>query len=98
MRFSAVEAGFLHTIARTTDGAIYTWGNDGEGQLGTTGGNTLAPVQVGTDSTWTVVAAGLRSTCGIRAGELLCWGDNEYGNVGDGSAIIEAPVQVLPAP
>jgi hypothetical protein len=45
----AVAAGGLHTIALKTDGTVWTWGYNGEGQLGdgsTT--NQTAPIQVST--------------------------------------------------
>lgn len=35
--------------------------------------------------TYTDVAVGEGSTCVIKARELLCWGNNEYGQLGDGT-------------
>ncbi|MSR19350.1 MAG: hypothetical protein EXR91_00005 [Gemmatimonadetes bacterium] len=47
------------------------------------------------------LAAGSSHTCGISGGQVLCWGDNRFGQVGDASTEGRAqPVQVvgLPAP
>jgi alpha-tubulin suppressor-like RCC1 family protein len=46
----------------------------------------------------TDVAVGYEHTCAIRAGELLCWGSNEYGQLGLGSSepkIASNPTTVL---
>ncbi len=43
--------------------------------------NSGVPVQVGTDSTWTQVAAGVGDTCGIKSdGTLWCWGADSHGD------------------
>ena len=36
---------------------------------------------------WTAVDTGLDHHCGIRDGEARCWGDNGYGQIGDGTTI-----------
>ena len=53
------------------------WGRNAEGELGRSDAALFAaPVQVGTDSGWTAVAAGRQHTCGINRGHARCWGDN----------------------
>jgi alpha-tubulin suppressor-like RCC1 family protein/endonuclease/exonuclease/phosphatase family metal-dependent hydrolase len=72
-------------------GALYCWGRNTYGQLGTGGTSPGpdAPARVGS-STWRQVSAGGSTTCGIRADRaLLCWGLNHRGQVGDGD---RAPV------
>ncbi|MEP9413586.1 protein kinase [Gordonia sp. VNQ95] len=47
---------------------------------------------------WTAVSAGGSVTCGIKGGTLLCWGDNDYGSIGDGTATdrtVPTPVKGL---
>lgn len=34
---------------------------------------------------WTTVSAGENHTCGIRGGRIYCWGDNQFGQLGDGT-------------
>jgi alpha-tubulin suppressor-like RCC1 family protein len=37
-------------------------------------------------SGWTSVTSGDDHTCGIRVGRIYCWGDDTYGQLGDGAA------------
>ena len=57
--------------------------------------NRSSPVQLGTLS-WNSVAAGLWSTVGItNNGVLYAWGDNTYGQLGDGTTINKSyPVSI----
>jgi len=76
----AIAAGNRHACA-VRGGALYCWGDNRSDQAGafaTTSSNRrfTTPHLVGTDRDWTAVAAGMRHTCGIRAGgALYCWGD-----------------------
>lgn len=58
-------------------------------------GATPAP-ELGND--WKVVSAGSVHTCGIRtSGRLYCWGDDEFGQVGNGppfSPFVDTPTEV----
>ncbi len=75
-----VATGERHTCARRADDSVACWGGNLYGQLGTgeTGLRT-APVRVGTDADWDRVACGSDYTCGLRAGNLLCWGNLSFG-------------------
>ena len=90
--WSAVAAGTLHTCAIThPDGALYCWGSNRGGQLGDgTFIDTITPVRVAPGTQWRAIATSSYvsqgNTCGIQSdGSLWCWGDNGYGQVGDGS-------------
>jgi prepilin-type N-terminal cleavage/methylation domain-containing protein len=36
---------------------------------------------------WTAIWAGYESTCGVANGTLYCWGNNQYGKIGDGTTV-----------
>ncbi|MEZ4871587.1 MAG: RCC1 domain-containing protein [Bdellovibrionales bacterium] len=39
---------------------------------------------VDSSGTWTQISAGDENACGIKDDALYCWGDREFGQVGDG--------------
>jgi alpha-tubulin suppressor-like RCC1 family protein len=89
-----------HMCAIKTNGTLWCWGNNEDGQLGL--GDTInrnVPTQVGTDTTWRSGAAGIASTCAIKlvAGHntLWCWGANGEGQMGNGTSgsDVLSPVQ-----
>jgi alpha-tubulin suppressor-like RCC1 family protein len=96
----AVAAGGSHSIALKSDGTVWAWGSNEDGQLGTgaTGGNDrTSPVQVKGMDGATAVAAGLYHTLALKSdGSVWAWGSNEFGQVGNDSASSTAsPVLVL---
>jgi len=93
----SVDAGANHTCARKTDGTVWCWGWNLDGQLGNgTNTDTNAPVQVGVDTDWVALATGRSHTCAIKTnGTLWCWGWNFYGQLGNGTnTSTNSPVQV----
>jgi alpha-tubulin suppressor-like RCC1 family protein len=87
--WASVSAGFADTCATRTDGSLYCWGSNGNGQLGL--GNTTdqhQPAQVTTPSGtgWSSVGTGYQHVCATRTdGTLYCWGDGRNGRLGQGS-------------
>ena len=78
-------------------GALWCWGRGLEGQLGDGQQSSVnAPIQTGasTGTMWSTVSAGHTHTCAIHNAELFCWGDNAFGQLGDGST---SPFPVIPA-
>ena len=103
--WTSVSAGGSHSMAITTLGALFAWGSNSNGQLGTTAiaatgdpttTNRSSPQQVGSSS-WTSVNAGGSHTIANRYGDnqLFTWGFNTQGQLGSGvTAARSSPVQV----
>ncbi|WP_412745437.1 fibronectin type III domain-containing protein [Krasilnikovia sp. MM14-A1004] len=87
-----IASGNEQTCGLGSNGRAYCWGYNGSGELGdgTTTGQS-APVEVAAGAipggvTLTGIASGIQSNCGLGSnGHAYCWGDNTYGQVGDGS-------------
>ena len=101
---TAIACGALHTIALKGDGTVWTWGNNGVGQLGDgTETDRLTPLQVlGTGGVGfltgiTAIAGGVFYTIAIKEdGTVWTWGDNSFGQLGNGTDIEgRTPLQVL---
>jgi len=79
-----------------TDGTLWTWGYNLNGQLGVGNiTNYSSPVQVGTLTTWKQVVC-KSATYAIKTdGTLWAWGDNSSGQLGIGNRTsYSSPVQV----
>ncbi len=88
--FTAITGGKYYTCGILSNGSAYCWGQGDFGQLGD--GNTSAhnegnPVPVNmTPNNFTAITAGYYHTCGILSnGSAYCWGQGEYGQLGDGN-------------
>lgn len=89
--------GTVHAIL--LDGTLWGWGqNSGHLGIGFTPAIsfTSTAVQIGTDADWLAVSDGDTHAMALKTdGTLWCWGDNNYGAVGDGTAIWRwEPVQI----
>ena len=94
--FVAIASGAGHALALKADGSLWSWGSNGNGELGLR--DTLAqpgfvlspatPAQVLVDSAdsdedWTAVAAGDAHSLALKAdGTLWSWGSNSRGQLG----------------
>lgn len=84
--------------ATKTDGTLWTWGSNYQGQLGTNdaGGYRSSPVQVGALANWTTVSFGAQSCFAIKTDKTLwSWGNGYQGHLGQNTtANISSPTQV----
>ena len=98
--FAGVTAGLgSHSCGRTPSGATYCWGADVFGALGngSAGASSLPAPVSGAHAFEQVVAGGfIGHTCALKdGGAAWCWGENERGQVGDGSTVDRfEPVEV----
>ena len=104
----ALAGGFRHFIALTRDGTVWTWGENARGQCGD--GDTKyrdTPFQVKGLTGVTAVDADSNmpednptgrghSMALKRDGTVWTWGDNQYGQLGNGASMNQlTPVQVV---
>lgn len=86
----SAAAGYFHTCVRFAPGPgqdparnVVCYGTDDSGELGTGAPGATGPVAAGVPGGFVELAAGDNSTCGMGAGgEVLCWGQNVYGALG----------------
>jgi len=99
---SAISAGNTHNVALKIDGTIWSWGNNGIGQLGLGDTNSAdVPTQIGVysvnsdgfpilisaDSDWAQTASGFAYNLGRKTNNTLwSWGNNDSGQLGLGDS------------
>jgi len=93
-----VSTCWYHSAAIKTDGTLWVWGDN---QVGALGDGTLdtksSPVQTITAGTnWKQVAVGGYFTTAIKTdGTLWTWGNNDSGQLGDGTSVNKStPIQI----
>jgi alpha-tubulin suppressor-like RCC1 family protein len=96
----AIGAGAYHSLALKSDGTVWAWGYNGSGQLGD--GTTKSrnkPVQVlNLTGISKIACKGNGHSLALRKsdGTVWAWGDNTYGELGDGTNTSRStPVQVI---
>jgi alpha-tubulin suppressor-like RCC1 family protein len=84
----AITAAGFHTCVLLETGAMQCWGSNGAGQLGDgTTVSRLTPTIVRTSAQQIqAITSGASHTCALMtAGNIACWGDNRWGQLGDGT-------------
>jgi alpha-tubulin suppressor-like RCC1 family protein len=95
---AAIASGQDHSLALKTDGALWAWGQNSDGQLGDgTLTSRATPVQVAALSNVETAAGGGYHTLAVTAdGTVWAWGENGYGQLGDGTLTSHStPAQVV---
>jgi alpha-tubulin suppressor-like RCC1 family protein len=98
----AIGLGSSHSCA-SVPGGLRCWGYNGEDALGLGATSLTAPLPtavVGISAAPTSVAGGQDHSCAVVNGTVLCWGNNEKGQLGVGDLVArQAPAAVsgLPA-
>ena len=99
-RAVALGVGAEHACVLTNTGGVKCWGNNHFGAVGD--GSTTAirstPVDVaGLTSGIIAITAGIAHSCALTAGGgVKCWGDNEFGQLGDGTTTNRStPIDVI---
>ena len=100
-RWKAVSTGYSGTCAITETGDGYCWRDNRSGELGI-GADAASlpftgmPMKIAGNLRWDAIQFGEYHVCGLtRSRDVWCWGNNERGQLGDGTfANRNAPVQV----
>lgn len=97
-QITSIGRGFEFTCLTTASGSAYCAGKNADGQLGDgTQANSAAMVQVTgvSEHRFDLVAAGFWHACGLTLkGEIYCWGESGYGQMGNGDSPESTPVPV----
>ncbi len=99
---TAIAAGDGHSLALTSSGQVLAWGWNFYGQLGngtTTNSSTPVPVSLPSGTTVTAIAVGFYHSLALTSsGQVLAWGWNFYGQLGNGTTTTTTSCQCIPTP
>lgn len=93
--WATIACGARSSFAIKTDGTLWAWGRNGNGQLGLGDVNyRSSPTQVGSLTNWSKISAGYGSALAIKTdGTLWSWGSPATG-LGGGFPQHSSPVQI----
>lgn len=96
---AAIAAGGDHSLALKSDGTVWAWGSNYQGELGdgTTVGTRSSPVPVSNLTGVIALASGFQHSLALKSdGTVWAWGTEGNGQLGDGqmSGTIRTPGQV----
>ena len=105
IEFERVTGGKAHTCARSTAGSVYCWGYNDFGQAGVDpepDGRGDPTVRSVLPSTTPVVAqagsveANKNHSCAVTGSGLLCWGNNDFGQIAQDPATVPYSFEPVP--
>ncbi len=97
-KITSISFGTNHSSAITSDGRLFMWGSNFQGQLGinSLGGNSLIPVDITANFSLNVGEKILQASLGgdhtlavTTEGRVFSWGNNSYGQLGLGTWSID---------
>lgn len=94
---TAIAAGSAHSLALDSEGSVWAWGRNSNGQLGDgTTARKTSPIQVPGVGSITAIGAGSDHSIAVGSGGAVwAWGRNQYGQLGDNTTSQRTtPVQV----
>ncbi len=92
---TAIWGGAYNYCAANAAGELSCWGADQSANPFSTRPGAMAPVKIPGLRGVTQVAISISHTCAVASGKVHCWGDNSYGELGDGTFTSSAaPVEV----
>ncbi len=93
---TSVSAGWRHSLALDTNGMVWAWGYNRQGELGEPSKiNSPRPIQVGGISSVKSIAAGAYHNLALTTdGHVWAWGDNSSGQLGNGAIGIDSSTPV----
>ena len=99
VKVTAVAAGGKFTLALTSSGQVLAWGDNSDGQLGDGqpgDSHVPVPVELPKGTVVTAIATGAVDGMAVTStGRIYSWGNNQYGQLGDGSTVTRrTPVRV----
>ncbi|MGE3843813.1 MAG: chitobiase/beta-hexosaminidase C-terminal domain-containing protein, partial [Vicinamibacterales bacterium] len=84
----AIAGGTYHSLALTSDGTVWSWGNNSQGQLGDgTTTDRATPTALGLTNIVAIAAGQWHSQAVASDGTRYAWGRNSTGALGDGTTI-----------
>ena len=89
-QWSEISPAYFHTCGVTVEGSGYCWGLNDYGELGDGSvSDSFLPVEIDSGrNQWKSLSGGVSHTCGITQNGIgYCWGNNSYGQLGDGNEI-----------
>lgn len=100
---TSISAGHASSCA-VANAAAYCWGENSTGRIGNnTTVDSSVPIKVGgflAGKTVTEVSVGRNHACAVANGDVYCWGNNNYGQLGNGNTttwLVPTKVTGLPA-
>lgn len=98
-KFATIQTGRRLTCGLTFDGDAYCWGSAENGRLGNGENSTEIypePIPVSGGHKFRYLGTGITHACGVTmSGDVLCWGSNEQGQLGNGTVMVDHDVPTL---
>jgi alpha-tubulin suppressor-like RCC1 family protein len=97
----AIAAGFEFAVVLTTKGGVKVWGDNGFFELGRPNGfpggisDSDVPLDLTGTGKVTAIAAGALFGLAVSGGKVRAWGDNAFGQLGDGNTSTGPSLQTV---